>query len=205
MAQEYPAAASVVAGFLSEYGIIVEKTGPYSLLFLFSLGVDKTKSLTLLKALSEFKYFYDKNALVHEVLPELFSKDPVFYKNMRIQALAHGIHKLIVKHRLPELMYEAFETLPQMAMTPHRAFQQEILGNTCECLLSEMTDKISANMILPYPPGVPLIMPGEKLTGQNRPRPDVARRTAQARNVDPVEHKDLVPRYWPATETDSPR
>ena len=161
--------ASVVAGFLSEYGIIVEKTGPYSLLFLFSLGVDKTKSLTLLKALSEFKYFYDKNALVHEVLPELFSKDPVFYKNMRIQALAHGIHKLIVKHRLPELMYEAFETLPQMAMTPHRAFQQEILGNTCECLLSEMTDKISANMILPYPPGVPLIMPGEKLTGQNRP------------------------------------
>lgn len=90
---------------------------------------------------------------MHEVLPELFSKDPVFYKNMRIQALAHGIHKLIVKHRLPELMYEAFETLPQMAMTPHRAFQQEILGNTCECLLSEMTDKISANMILPYPRG----------------------------------------------------
>ena len=32
-----------------------------------------------------------------------------------------------------------------------------------------MVDKVSANMILPYPPGVPLIMPGEKITKDNLP------------------------------------
>lgn len=161
--------ASVVAEFLSEYGIVVEKTGPYSMLFLFSIGIDKTKSLTLLRALIEFKRLYDQNVKIREALPELFEKDPVFYKEMRLQELTQGIHKLIVRHKLPELMYDAFDTLPQMEMTPHAAFQQEILGNTTECNLSDMIGKISASMILPYPPGVPLIMPGEKLTEGNRP------------------------------------
>ena len=31
-----------------------------------------------------------------------------------------------------------------------------------------MQDKVNANMILPYPPGVPLVMPGEMLTADNR-------------------------------------
>lgn len=161
--------ASVVAEFLDENGIIVEKTGPYSLLFLFSIGIDKTKSLTLLRTLMEFKRVYDENLHVSEAMPRLYAKAPDFYKNMRMQELAQGIHALIVKHQLPKLMYDAFEALPVMELTPHAAFQQEILGNAVECHLSELIGKVSANMILPYPPGVPLIMPGEKLTEDNQP------------------------------------
>ncbi|MGU0161285.1 Orn/Lys/Arg family decarboxylase [Escherichia coli] len=37
---------------------------------------------------------------------------------MRIQDLAQGIHKLIRKHYLPGLMLRAFDTLPEMIMTP---------------------------------------------------------------------------------------
>ncbi len=37
--------ASIVAKYLDEHGIVVEKTGPYNLLFLFSIGIDKTKAL----------------------------------------------------------------------------------------------------------------------------------------------------------------
>ena len=32
-----------------------------------------------------------------------------------------------------------------------------------------MVGRVNANMILPYPPGVPLVMPGEKITEQSRP------------------------------------
>ena len=39
--------------FADEHGIVVEKTGPYNLLFLFSIGIDKTKALSLLRALTE--------------------------------------------------------------------------------------------------------------------------------------------------------
>ncbi|EAQ0809899.1 lysine decarboxylase LdcC, partial [Salmonella enterica] len=72
-------------------------------------------------------------------------------------------------HNLPKLMYKAFDTLPQMIMNPHKAFQKELHGEVMEVYLEELLGKVSANMILPYPPGVPLVMPGEKLTEKNKP------------------------------------
>ncbi len=53
--------AALVAKFLDERGIVVEKTGPYNLLFLFSIGIDKTKAMGLLRGLTEFKRSYDLN------------------------------------------------------------------------------------------------------------------------------------------------
>ncbi|MGL5186980.1 MAG: lysine decarboxylase LdcC, partial [Plesiomonas shigelloides] len=161
--------ASLVAKFLDDRGIIVEKTGPYNLLFLFSIGIDKTKALSLLRGLTEFKRCYDLNMKVKNVLPSVYASNPEFYAEMRIQELAQGIHKLICHHNLPELMYTAFEVLPKLVMTPHAAFQQELRGNVEECYLEEMVGKINANMILPYPPGVPLVMPGEMITEESRP------------------------------------
>lgn len=159
----------VVARFLEERGIIIEKTGPYTLLFLFSMGIDKTRSLTLLRSLMDFKRIYDANLTIRDVMPELYAVNPDFYANMHIQDLAQGIHQLMIKYDVPNLMYQAFDNLPIMEITPHEAYQEEIRGNVTECLLSDMIDKVSANMILPYPPGVPLIMPGEKVTQDNLP------------------------------------
>ncbi|XEG67168.1 lysine decarboxylase CadA [Edwardsiella tarda] len=161
--------ASIVAKYLDEHGIIVEKTGPYNLLFLFSIGIDKTKAMSLLRGLTDFKRAYDLNLRVKNMLPSLYREDPEFYENMRIQELAQGIHALIQHHNLPDLMYRAFEVLPTMVMNPHNAFQMELRGQTEEVYLEEMIGKVNANMILPYPPGVPLVMPGEMLTEESRP------------------------------------
>ncbi len=38
-----------------------------------------------------------------------------------------------------------------------------------EVYIDEMVGRINANMILPYPPGVPLVMPGEMITEESRP------------------------------------
>ncbi|EIK6983094.1 lysine decarboxylase [Salmonella enterica subsp. enterica serovar Amager] len=161
--------ASIVAKYLDEHHIIVEKTGPYNLLFLFSIGIDKTKAMSLLRALTDFKRIYDQNLFIKEVLPSLYKKSPEFYENMRIQELAQNIHSLIRHHNLPDLMYKAFDTLPQMVINPYKAFQKELHGEIMEVYLDDMLGKVNANMILPYPPGVPLVMPGEKLTEANRP------------------------------------
>ncbi|MGL5090532.1 MAG: lysine decarboxylase LdcC, partial [Aeromonas sobria] len=56
-----------------------------------------------------------------------------------------------------------------MKMTPHAAWQQELAGNVEEVLLRDMVGRISANMILPYPPGVPLVLPGEMVTNDSLP------------------------------------
>ncbi|RFP40607.1 lysine decarboxylase LdcC, partial [Klebsiella oxytoca] len=116
-----------------------------------------------------FKRAFDLNLRVKNMLPSLYREDPEFYENMRIQELAQNIHKLIVHHNLPDLMYRAFEVLPTMVMTPYAAFQKELHGMTEEVYLDEMVGRINANMILPYPPGVPLVMPGEMITEESRP------------------------------------
>ncbi|EOX8503257.1 lysine decarboxylase LdcC [Salmonella enterica] len=160
--------AALVAKFLDERGVVVEKTGPYNLLFLFSIGIDKTRAMGLLRGLTEFKRAYDLNLRVKNMLPDLYAEDPDFYRNMRIQDLAQGIHKLIRQHDLPGLMLRAFEVLPEMIMTPHQAWQRQIKGEVETVALDQLPGRVSANMILPYPPGVPLLMPGERITQQSR-------------------------------------
>ncbi|MCX8814427.1 Orn/Lys/Arg family decarboxylase, partial [Vibrio parahaemolyticus] len=78
-------------------------------------------------------------------------------------------HDLTKKYNLPELMYKAFDVLPEMKVTPHAAWQEELRGNIEEIKLEEMVGRVSANMILPYPPGVPLVLPGEMVTQESRP------------------------------------
>lgn len=160
--------AALVAKFLDERGIVVEKTGPYNLLFLFSIGIDKTKAMSLLRGLMEFKRAYDLNLRVKNMLPDLFAEDPDFYRHMRIQDLAAGIHQLIRKHDLPRLMRQSFDVLPEMKLTPYDMFQQQIRGNIAACEMCDLIGKVVANMILPYPPGVPLVMPGEMISEESR-------------------------------------
>jgi len=160
--------ASIVSEYLNEHGIALEKYGPYNMLFLFSIGIDEPKSMALLHALSAFKNGYDANLPVKEMLPALYRKAPHFYRKMHIQDLAKGIHQLMAKRRLPEVMYDAFDTLPQVVITPHNAFQKVLVGKSEEIYIEDMMNRVSANMILPYPPGVPLIMPGEMITKENQ-------------------------------------
>ncbi|HFW4798201.1 TPA: lysine decarboxylase [Salmonella enterica subsp. diarizonae serovar 60-67:z35:-] len=161
--------ASIVAKYLDEHGIIVEKSGPYNLLFLFSIGIDKTKALSLLRAFTDFKRAYDMNMQIKDMLPSLYNEAPAFYEGMCIQELAQGMHELIKRHDLPELMYRAFEELPDMEMTPHDAFQLELRGQVEDICIEDLVGRINANMILPYPPGVPMLMPGEMLTERSKP------------------------------------
>ena len=160
--------ASIVSKYLDDRGVIVEKTGPYNLLFLFSFGIDNTKAMGLLRELCNFRRDYDRNLEIKEAIPSLYKKDPSFYDGMRLQELAQGIHKLIVEHDLPNMMFHAFETLPKMVVPPFEAFQRELNGEVEEVRIQDMQVKVNANMILPYPPGVPLVMPGEMLTADNR-------------------------------------
>ncbi|CCK12313.1 Lysine decarboxylase, inducible [Cronobacter sakazakii 680] len=160
--------AALVAKFLDERGVVVEKTGPYNLLFLFSIGIDKTRAMGLLRGLTEFKRAYDLNLRVKNMLPDLWAEDPDFYRNMRVQELAQGIHKLIQQHDLPDLMLRAFDVLPEMKMTPHEMYQQQVKGNVETVEIEKLIGRVSANMILPYPPAVPLVMPGEMITEDSR-------------------------------------
>ncbi len=86
---------------------------------------------------------YDLNLTIRTMLPSLYKEDTSFYEGMRIQELTQSIHDLIKKYALPELMYKAFDVLPEMKVTPHAAWQQELRGQTEEVLLNEMVTESS--------------------------------------------------------------
>jgi arginine decarboxylase len=56
-------------------------------------------------------------------------------------------------------------TISSVALPPlHLSPRQAYFASTQTCLLAEAVGKISAEMICPYPPGIPILMPGELIT-----------------------------------------
>ncbi|MFZ9036121.1 MAG: lysine decarboxylase LdcC [Francisellaceae bacterium] len=166
--QAFGIPASIVAQFLEDHGIIVEKTGPYSMLFLFSMGITKAKSMKLVTVLNKFKQFFDQDLTIKQMLPSIYDADPVFYKGKTIQEISRILHQVISKHNLPDVMYHAFDHLPEFVMNPHRAYQKLVKGQTQKIPLEQLEGHTSAVMILPYPPGIPVIMPGERIHKDSR-------------------------------------
>src|SRR5262245_27731008 len=72
--------AAVVVKFLSSRRIEIEKTGLYSFLVLFSMGITKGKWSTLVTELLNFKDLYDANAPLREALPALYEAHPDAYE-----------------------------------------------------------------------------------------------------------------------------
>ena len=54
-------------------------------------------------------------------------------------------------------------------MTPREAYMNIVRGNTELVPVSEVTGRIAANALLPYPPGIPLLMSGENFGNANSP------------------------------------
>lgn len=63
--------ARIVAAYLEQRGIVVEKTGDYTLLVLFTLGTTKGKWGTLIDALVDFKNAHDTGARAEDVIARL--------------------------------------------------------------------------------------------------------------------------------------
>ena len=82
----------MVTKFLSSRRIEIEKTGLYSFLVLFSMGITKGKWSTLVTELINFKDLYDANAPLKRVLPALVEAHPEAYAKMGLKDLCEQMH-----------------------------------------------------------------------------------------------------------------
>ncbi len=156
--------AAVVTKFLSSRRIEVEKTGLYSFLVLFSLGITRGKWSTLVTELLNFKDLYDKNAPLTEALPGLAAAHPEHYGKTGLKDLCDGIHEIYRQDEVPRAQREMYTSLPEMAMRPADAYRRLVKGKVESVEIDHLMGRILAVMIVPYPPGIPLIMPGERIT-----------------------------------------
>lgn len=162
--------ASLVSAYLNRFGIVPTRTTDFQLMFLFSMGVTKGKWGTLVSVLSEFKKYYDRNAPLAEVLPELFEQYKDIYKDMGVKDLGDKMFAYLRANNPGEVLNEAYSTLPEPVITPREAYNK-IVSNEVELVPAEkLVGRIAANSVIPYPPGIPMLISGENFGDENSPQ-----------------------------------
>ena len=166
---EWGIPAAILTAFLDSRRVEIARTGDYTLLALFSVGTSKGKWGSLLETLFEFKRLYDRDVPLLEALPDLASKFPDRYGSWSLKKLSNEMHAAMKQLALPALLQEACDVDPDPVMTPAETYQRLIREGTEKIKLTEMAGRISAVMLVPYPPGIPIRMPGERLGDANSP------------------------------------
>jgi arginine/lysine/ornithine decarboxylase len=161
--------ATLVTAYLHRRGIEVEKTTDFTLLFLFSIGITKGKWGTLLNALLDFKRDYDRNTPLAEVLPEILAAGPDVYAGLGLRDLAEQMFAQLRDTQQTHWLAEAFSTLPAPVMTPAAAYQRLVRDRIEHVPLDRLADRVLATSVVPYPPGIPMLMPGEATGAANGP------------------------------------
>lgn len=162
--------AQLVSSFIYREGIVPTRTTDFQLMFLFSMGITKGKWCTLLNALLRFKEHYDANSPLEEVLPELVRDYPQQYGDTGLKDLGDKMFAYLVKNRPGEALDAAFSTLPEMAMTPRDAYMAIVRNNIEHVPAEKLAGRIAANSLIPYPPGIPMMMSGERFAAENSPQ-----------------------------------
>ncbi len=153
--------ASIVTKFLAEHGVIVEKTGLYSFFIMFTIGITKGRWNTLLTALQQFKDDYDKNAPMWKILPEFVAAQPL-YESLGLKDLCHQIHEMYKANDVARVTTEMYLSDMQPAMTPADAFAKMAHREIDRVPIDELEGRITSVLLTPYPPGIPLLIPGER-------------------------------------------
>ncbi len=152
--------AAVVNKFLVEHGVVVEKTGLYSFFIMFTIGITKGRWNTLLTALQQFKDDYAKNQPMWRVMPEFVAKHRQ-YERLGLADLCQRVHELYAKYDIARLTTDMYLSDLQPAMKPADAYAHIARRETERVLIDELEGRVTTSLVTPYPPGIPLLIPGE--------------------------------------------
>ena len=156
--------AAIVTKYLAEHGVIVEKTGLYSFFIMFTIGITKGRWNTMVAALQQFKDDYDKNQPLWKVLPEFVQQQPR-YERMGLRDLCTQIHEVYKANDVARLTTEMYLSDMVPAMKPTDAFAKVAHRDIDRVPIDELEGRITAILLTPYPPGIPLLIPGERFNG----------------------------------------
>ncbi len=152
--------AAIVTKYLAEHGVIVEKCGLYSFFIMFTIGITKGRWNTLVTALQQFKDDYDRNQLLWRVLPDFVAAHPR-YERIGLRDLCQQIHDVYKQNDIARLTTEMYLSDMVPAMKPTDAFARMAHREIERVPLDKLEGRITATLLTPYPPGIPLLIPGE--------------------------------------------
>ncbi|EAC2143499.1 ornithine decarboxylase [Salmonella enterica subsp. enterica] len=159
---EFGIPATILAHYLRENGIVPEKCDLNSILFLLTPAESEEKLARLVAMLAQFERHIEDDTPLADVLPTVFQKYPVRYRDYTLRELCQEMHNLYVSFDVKDLQKAMFrkESLPHVAMNPQDANSAFIRGDVELVRISEAGGRIAAEGAI-RPPGVLCVVPGE--------------------------------------------
>jgi len=166
--------ATILANYLRENQVIPEKNDLYSILFLMTPAVGEGKMAMLLAALERFREHYEADSPLSTVVPGLYARNEARYRGYTLRQVAQEMHDYFVSKDIKELQRLSFryESFPEQAMSAREANEALVGGEVDYIPMSEVSGRIAATLALIYPPGIGIIVPGERYDERAKPMVD---------------------------------
>jgi arginine/lysine/ornithine decarboxylase len=166
--------ATVVANYLREQRVVPEKCDLNSILFLMTPAEDESKLNTLLAKLVKFKNLWDQDAPLDAVLPSLCARYPERYAGYTLRRVCNEMHGFYRTANIKELQRLCFRaaSFPELAMSPKEAYEALVANEVDYVPLDEIRGRVAATLALIYPPGIGVVVPGERWDERAQPMLD---------------------------------
>jgi ornithine decarboxylase len=166
--------ATVVANYLREQRVVPEKCDLNSILFLMTPAEDESKLNTLIAKLVHFKNLWDRDAPLEDVLPTLYAAHGERYSGYTLRQVCNEMHAFYRQANVKQLQRRCFraESFPEMAMSPEDAYAALVANDVDYVPLDAIRGRVSATLALIYPPGIGVVVPGERWDARAQPMLD---------------------------------
>jgi arginine decarboxylase len=111
--------------------------------------------------LQQFKDACDINAPLWRVMPDFVARQPR-YEKARLRDLCQEIHDFYKSRDVARLSTEMYLSNMVPAMKPTDAWSRMAHRQIDRVPIDELEGRITAMLVTPYPPGIPLLIPGER-------------------------------------------
>ena len=108
------------------------------------------------------------------MLPTVFAANRARYEDYSLRQVCKEMHDFYRKANVKELQRLCFRasSFPELAMSPKDAYEALVANDVDYVPLEEAKGRISATLALIYPPGIGVIVPGERWDDRAKPMLD---------------------------------
>ena len=158
-----PLPAPLLSHWLESRHVTVEKSDFHTLLFLVEPSDRQEKCERLLSLFEECETAYEANAPMYSFAPDITCLPGEGLKDYSLRYM-----DFLEKEQASRLSQTLFaeDHFPKAALTGRSAHQAFLKGARERVPLCEAKGRVSLEMILPYPPGITVLEPGEVWTDE---------------------------------------
>jgi len=114
------------------------------------------------------------DALLADVLPTLYAVHRERYAGYTLRQVCNEMHGFYRTRGVKDLQQRCFraDSFPQLAMSPKDAYEALVDNRVDYVPLEDVRGRISATLALIYPPGIGVVVPGERWDERAQPMLD---------------------------------